>query len=282
VRGPKLGIDFAGGSLVHARFATTKQADEIRAALAQAGFADLDIQEFGGGQSEFLIRVPLSGDANEALSERITAALRTAFGSDQVDILRVEAVGPRVGEALRGRAVAALLLATLMMGIYIWVRFEWRFGVATGGALLHDIIIVVGFLIAFGYEFDLNIVASLLTVVGFSVNDKVVVSDRIRENRRKDRRSAMAAVINTSVNETLSRTILTNGTAFLAVLSLFVLGGSVIHGFAFALVVGSVIGTYSTIFVASPILVFFEKASAAPAAERRDGRPVSAPAARRR
>jgi len=279
LRGPKLGIDFAGGSLVHARFATAKQADEIRVALAGGGFADLDIQDFGSTGSEFLIRVPLTGTENEAVSERAASILRESFGADQVDILRIEAVGPRVGEALRGKAIAALLLATLMMGIYIWVRFEWRFGVGTAGALLHDVIIVTGFLIAFGYEFDLNIVASLLTVVGFSVNDKVVVSDRIRESRRKDRRSPLATVINTSVNETLSRTILTNGLAFLAVLSLFVLGGSVIHGFAFALVVGSLVGTYSTIFVASPIVLFFEKA-VAPAAER--GRAVSAPAARRR
>jgi preprotein translocase subunit SecF len=164
--------------------------------------------------------------------------------------------------------VLAILLATLMMGVYIWLRFEWRFGVGVGAALLHDVIIVVGALIAFNYEFDLNIIASLLTVVGFSVNDKVVVSDRIRETRRRDRRSPLGQVINRSINETLSRTILTNGTAFVSVLSLFLFGGSVIHGFAFALVVGSVIGTYSTIFVASPIVLFFEPRSAAAATAR--------------
>jgi preprotein translocase subunit SecF len=277
VKGLNLGIDFAGGSLVHARFGTAKETDQVRDALAKAGFANLDIQDVGGNRTEFLIRVPLTGEGSESVSTDVTRTLREAFGADQVDILRVEAVGPRVGEALRGKAILAVLLATLMMGVYIWLRFEWRFGVGVAGAILHDVIIVVGFLVAFNYEFDLNIIASLLTVVGFSVNDKVVVSDRIRETRRKDRRAPLAKVINTSVNETLSRTILTNGTAFVSVLSLFLLGGSVIHGFAFALVVGSVIGTYSTIFVASPIVLFFEPRSApTTAAARGQGRTAAA------
>jgi len=269
VKGPNLGIDFAGGSLVHVRFAAAKQTDDVRGTLSKAGFANLDIQDVGGNGTEFLVRVPLTDEGSESVSKQVTDALRGTYGADQVDILRIEAVGPRVGEALRGKAILAILLATLMMGVYIWLRFEWRFGVGVGAAILHDVIIVVGALIAFNYEFDLNIIASLLTVVGFSVNDKVVVSDRIREMRRKDRRSPLAHVINRSINETLSRTILTNGTAFVSVLSLFLFGGSVIHGFAFALVVGSVIGTYSTIFVASPIVLFFEPRSAASTAAAR-------------
>jgi preprotein translocase subunit SecF len=220
-RGPNLGIDFAGGSLVHARFTTPKQADELRDVLGAAGFPTLDIQDLGRDRTEFLIRLPLGSEGSEGVSQRVAATLKERFGGDQVDILRVEAVGPRVGEALRGKAVLAVALATVMMAVYIWLRFEWRFGVGTAVAILHDVLIVVGFLIAFDYEFDLNIVASLLTVMGFSVNDKVVVSDRIRESRRKDRRAPLAAVINRSVNETLSRTILTNGTAFFAVLSLY-------------------------------------------------------------
>jgi preprotein translocase SecF subunit len=153
----------------------------------------------------------------------------------------------------------ALLFATFMIGLYIWIRFEWRFAVGTATALLHDVIIVVGLLIIFGYEFNLNIVASLLTVVGFSVNDKVVVSDRIRENRRKNARAPLGAVINSSINETLSRTILTNGTTFIAALSLYLFGGSVLHGFAFALVVGSLVGTYSSVYIASTIVLLFER-----------------------
>jgi len=261
VRGPNLGIDFAGGSLVEARFKTPRQADELRSALDAAEFPTLDIQDLGKDHTEFLIRVPLVGEGSEGISSRVASMLRQKFGEDQVDILRIEAVGPRVGETLRQQAVLAILFATLMMGVYIWVRFEWRFGVGTGIAILHDVIIVVGCLIAAGYEFDLNIVASLLTVVGFSVNDKVVVSDRIRETRRKDRRSPLATVLNRSINEMLSRTILTNGTAFLAVLSLFLFGGSVLHGFAFALVIGSVIGTYSSIYIASTIVLFFERSA---------------------
>jgi preprotein translocase subunit SecF len=281
LRGLNLGIDFAGGSLVHVRFTAPKQTDEVRAALAKTELPTLDIQDTGGKGTEFLIRVPLTDEGSEAISERITATLRDTFGADQVEILRVEAVGPRVGEALRGKAVLAVLLATLMMGLYIWLRFEWRFGVGVAGAILHDVIIVVGCLVAFGYEFDLNIIASLLTVVGFSVNDKVVVSDRIRETRRKDRRTPLAQIINTSVNETLSRTILTNGTAFLSVLSLYLLGGSVIHGFAFALVVGSLVGTYSTVFVASPIVLFFEPRVAPTATPTRERRAATATASRR-
>jgi preprotein translocase subunit SecF len=281
VRGPNLGIDFAGGSLVHVRFASAKQTDDVRDALAKTELPTLDIQDTGGTGTEFLIRVPLTDQGSEAISERITATLRESFGADQVEILRVEAVGPRVGEALRGKAILAVLLATLMMGVYIWLRFEWRFGVGVGGAILHDVIIVVGFLVLFDYEFDLNIIAALLTVVGFSVNDKVVVSDRIRETRRKDRRSPLGQIINTSVNETLSRTILTNGTAFVSVLSLYLLGGSVIHGFAFALVIGSLIGTYSTVFVASPIVLFFEPKAAPTTTAPRERRAAPATASRR-
>lgn len=281
VRGPNLGIDFAGGSLVHVRFTSAKQTDDVRDALAKAELPTLDIQDTGGTGTEFLVRVPLTDEGSEAVSERITATLRETFGADQVEILRVEAVGPRVGEALRGKAILAVLLATLMMGVYIWLRFEWRFGVGVGAAILHDVIIVVGFLVLFDYEFDLNIIAALLTVVGFSVNDKVVVSDRIREMRRKDRRSPLGQVINTSVNETLSRTILTNGTAFLSVLSLYLLGGSVIHGFAFALVIGSLIGTYSTVFVASPIVLFFEPKTAPTTTAPRERRAAPATASRR-
>jgi len=279
VRGPEFGIDFAGGSLVQARFSQPKTPDEVRAALGEAGFPTLDVQDLGRDRTEYLIRVPLAEDLNsESVSQRVTTVLRERFGKDQVEILRIEAVGPRVGEALRTKALLAIGLATVMMAVYIWMRFEWRFGLGTAVAILHDVIIVIGFLIAFGYEFDLNIIASLLTVMGFSVNDKVVVSDRIRESRRKDRRGNLAEIINRSVNETLSRTILTNGTAFFAVLSLYLFGGSVIHGFAFALVVGSIIGTYSSVFVASPIVLFFEPTSAG--TPERSGR-TSAPAARR-
>lgn len=277
VRGPKLGIDFAGGSLVHVRFAEVTETDVVRNALG-GSLEAVDIQDVGREQREFLIRLPLTGEGSESVNNKVTAALAQSFGRDKVEILRVEAVGPRVGQALREKAILAVLFATLMMGVYIWIRFEWRFGVGAAVALLHDVIITSGVLVAFGYEFDLTIVAALLTVVGFSVNDTVIVSDRIRENRSKDRRTPLAEIINRSVNETLSRTILTTGTAVLVVTALFLLGGEVIHGFAFTLLAGFVVGTYSSVFIASPIVLFFEPK---PAATTREGRAAASSAARR-
>jgi preprotein translocase subunit SecF len=260
VRGPDFGIDFAGGSLVHVRFAKPQQTDDIRKAVEAPDLPTPEIQDLVGEHVEFLIRIGLAeGAQSEEMSQRVVEKLTAAFPDNPPQILRNEAVGPRVGEELRRKAVLALFFATFMIGLYIWIRFEWRFAVGTAVALLHDVIIVVGLLIIFGYEFDLNIVASLLTVVGFSVNDKVVVSDRIRENRRKNTRAPLATVINSSINETLSRTILTNGTTFLAALALYLFGGSVLHGFAFALVAGSLVGTYSSVYIASTIILLFER-----------------------
>lgn len=260
VRGPKLGIDFAGGSLVQVRFAAATETDAVRKALGGT-LAAVDIQDMGREQTEFLIRLPLSAEESESVNNKVTAALAQSFGRDQVEILRVEAVGPRVGQELRQKAILAVLFATLMMGVYIWIRFEWRFGVGAAVALLHDVVITVGALIVAGYEFDLTIVAALLTIVGFSVNDTVIVSDRIRENRSKDRRAPLAAVINRSVNETLSRTIMTQGLTLVMVVSLYFLGGEIIHDFALALLVGFVVGTYSSIYVASPIVLTWEERS---------------------
>jgi preprotein translocase subunit SecF len=260
VVGPNFGIDFAGGSLVHVRFAKPQQTDDVRKAVESLELSTPEIQDLGGQHVEFLIRVALGDDAeSEETSQSVVKQLNASFPDGAPEILRNEAVGPRVGKELRRKAVLALLFATLMIGLYVWIRFEWRFAVGTAVALLHDVIIVTGLLIIFGYEFDLNIVASLLTVVGFSVNDKVVVSDRIRENRRKNTRAPLATVINTSINETLSRTILTNGTTFVAALALYLFGGSVLHGFAFALVAGSIVGTYSSIYISSSIILLFER-----------------------
>lgn len=277
-RGPRMGIDFAGGSLVQVRFSAPTHADRLRESLGAAGFEAIDIQDIGRDRTDFLIRVPMTADDTESRTKKVSTTLQDTFGADQVEVLRVESVGPRVGQALRGKAIWAVLFSTLMMGIYIWLRFEWRYGLGAIIALLHDVIMTVGFLIAFGYEFDLTIVAALLTVVGFSVNDTVIVSDRIRENRHKDRRMPLADIINLSVNETLSRTILTSGTAILVTLALFLLGGPVIHGFAFALLVGFTVGTYSSIFIAAPVVLYFDRGTAS-APEARGGR---APASARR
>ncbi len=279
VKGPKMGIDFAGGSLVQVRFKAPTHADALRDTLGAAGFEAIDIQDLGKNQSEFLIRVPMTQEDTESRTKKVTGSLQEKYGADQVEVLRVETVGPRVGAALRGKATLAVLISTLMMGLYIWLRFEWRYGIGAVIALLHDVIIAVGAMIIFGYEFDITTVAALLTVVGFSVNDTVIISDRIRENRGKDRRSPLAEVINRSVNETLSRTILTSGTAIMVTLSLFLLGGPVLKGFAFALLIGFTVGTYSSVFIAAPVVLYFEgKTSTAP--ERPQGR-NAAPATRR-
>lgn len=275
--GPRLGIDFSGGSLVQVRFAAPTEADAVRAAVGEKLHA-ADIQNVGRDDREFLIRLPLNEENSESVNNTVTTALAQAFGSDKVEILRVEAVGPRVGEELRERAILAVLFATLMMGVYIWIRFEWRFGVGAAVALVHDVIITLGVLVLFGYEFDLNIVAAMLTIVGFSVNDTVVVSDRIRENRAKDRRAPLATIINRSVNETLSRTFLTTGTAILVVGTLYLLGGPALQGFSFALLVGFIVGVYSSIYIAAPIVLYFEPKAAT---ATREGRPATSPAPRR-
>ncbi len=260
--GPNYGVDFAGGTMVQVRFQQKPSLDDIRHTLESIGIKDATIQDFGSsstGASEFQIRLPAAAATEEGLSKKVGETLTAKFGKENFDLQRVETVGPRVGQDLRQRAVLAVLVSMLMMGTYIWFRFEWRFGIGAAVALLHDVLMTIGALSIANYEFDLTIVAALLTVVGFSVHDTVIVSDRIRENMRKATREPMASIVNRSINETLSRSILTSGTAILVLIALFFLGGNVINGFAFALLVGFTVGTYSSIFVASPIVIYFNR-----------------------
>ncbi len=264
--GPNYGIDFTGGTMVQVRFRDATSISDLRSALNALPLGKVTIQDFaesfgagmGGGGSEFLIRMPLGEDEMEDTSNILTVALEERFGADSFEIQRIEMVGPRVGSTLRTQAILAVLFATLMMGLYIWIRFELRFGIGAYAALAHDVIVTLGALSLFRFEVDLTVVAALLTVVGFSVNDTVIISDRIRENMRKSRRAPLAKIINTSINETLSRTVLTTGTALFVILALFFLGGNVIHGFAFTLLVGFTVGTYSSVFIASPIVLQLE------------------------
>ncbi|MBI1818369.1 MAG: protein translocase subunit SecF [Deltaproteobacteria bacterium] len=259
--GPNYGVDFSGGTVMQVKFKTPPSVSDVRGALASAEFGDVTIQDFGAA-GEFLIRLPMTGEETAKAAVQITDSLSSKFGQGQVEVLRVESVGPRVGSDLRRKAILAVCFSTMMMASYIWLRFQWRFGVGAAVALVHDVLITLGALVVMHYEIDLTIVAALLTVVGYSVHDTVIVSDRIRENMRKSRRESMAQIINSSINETLSRTILTSGTALLVTLALYFLGGSVINGFAFALVIGFITGTYSSIFIASPIVLAFERAPA--------------------
>ena len=256
--GPHYGIDFAGGTMLHLRFSKDTRAADVRALLEKAGEGSAELQDLGGEGGEFLIRLAGGGDKEEELGERVTAALREAAGAQSFEVLRTEMVGPKVGKDLRRKAILAVIASTIMMGIYLTIRFELRYGIGAAVALAHDVGITVGALLLLGYEFDLSIVAALLTIVGFSVNDTVVICDRIRENYRKMRRESFATVANLSINETMSRTIITTGTALLVIIALYALGGSVIHGFAFSLLVGFIAGVYSTVFIVTPVVLLFE------------------------
>src|SRR5262245_6890596 len=256
--GPNYGIDFTGGVMIHLRFHEAKSVGDVRGAVLELDLGESNIQDYGTSGEEFLVRLPLAASEVKNASDKLTAALEQKFGKGTFEVLRVAVVGPRIGAELRQRALLAVFFSTIMMGAYIWFRFEWRFAVGAALALMHDVIITIGFLALFHYEFDLTIIAALLTVVGFSVNDTVIVSDRIRENMRKNRRDTLATVVNRSINETLSRTILTTGTSVVVTLALFFLGGNVIHGFAFALLVGFIVGTYSTVYVASAIVLVLD------------------------
>lgn len=259
-KGPNMGVDFAGGTVVQLKFQQKVSIADIRRTLTPIGLGDSVIQDFGETSSnEFLVRLERTAIELGALGEKIRGALSAQFGEKQVEIRRVESVGPKVGKELRERATWSVIAATVMMGVYIWFRFELRFGVGAVIALIHDVLVTIGALVLAQYEFDLTIVAALLTIVGFSVNDTVIVCDRIRENMRKSKRLGLEMVINTSINETLSRTIITTGTALLVLVALFVLGGAVIRPFAFALMVGFFSGVYSTIFIASPVILFWER-----------------------
>ena len=257
--GPNYGVDFVGGTVVQVKFTQPTSIADIRQALAAANIANITVQDFGQGGNEFLIRIPVTEAGTEGLPGQIQQGLAGKFGEQTFEVRRVETVGPKVGKDLRRKALLAVLFSTVMMGLYIAFRFEPRFGVGAAVALLHDVLITAGALSIANMEFDLTVVAALLTVVGFSVNDTVIVCDRIRENMRKLRRDSLTAIINRSINETLSRTIITTGTAVLVIIALLFLGGEVIHAFAFALLVGFTIGTYSSIYVASPIVLLWEK-----------------------
>jgi preprotein translocase subunit SecF len=268
VKGLNLGVDFAGGTMVHVKFNQNVTIGELRRALENLGFGDSVVQDFGGaGTGEFLIRLEKTGKQLAAVGGEVRRGLSKQFGPDQFEIRRVEFVGPKVGKDLRQRGTWSVIAATIMMGLYVWVRFGFSFGTRFGlgfglgavVALIHDVAITMGALILANYEFDLPIVAALLTIAGYSVNDTVVISDRIRENMRKVRREGLETIINTSINETLGRTVITTGTSLLVLSALLVLGGGVIRPFAFALLIGFISGVYSTIFIATPVILLSEK-----------------------
>lgn len=265
--GPDYGIDFAGGTLVQVQFSVDTDSAAIKNSLADLELGSLVVQSFGDNQNEFLIRVENATAELQGLSAQIKGALEGTFEAGSVDIRRVEMVGPQVGKDLRSKGLQAILYAMLGILVYISWRFEFRFAVGAIVALLHDVLITLGAFSVFGKEIDLPIIAAFLAIIGYSLNDTIIVYDRIRENLGKHHTESFSFIVNRSVNETLSRTILTSGTTLLVVLALFILGGGVIHNFAFAMLVGILIGTYSSIFVASQVLIFWEERKNASAAK---------------
>lgn len=256
--GPSYGIDFAGGTMVQVKFEKTTSAAGIKDALANVDLGAVVVQQFGDESDEFLIRAQNTSSEMEGLSQKVKVALEQSYGAGQVDLRRAEMVGPQVGKDLRDKGLMAILWAMVGILIYITWRFEFRFGVGALIATVHDVLITLAAFSFFNKEIDLTIIAAFLAIIGYSLNDTIIVCDRIRENMGKHAKEGLTAIINRSINETLSRTIMTSGTTLLVVISLFIFGGGVIHNFAFAMLVGILIGTYSSIFVASPVILFWE------------------------
>lgn len=252
--GPKLGIDFAGGVLLQVKFDTAITAEEIRASLDAVGVDEAEIQHFGGDR-EVIIRL-MADDAQEHdLAGRILSQLHEDYPEKGAQFMREELVGPKIGEELRAKAMMAIIYALIGILIYISLRFEFKFAVGAVAALVHDVVIVLGLFSVTGRAISLPVIAAFLTIVGYSLNDTIVIYDRIREDRRKLYGKSFVDIVNTSLNESLSRTLVTSVTTLLVVGCVFVFGGEVIKDFAFALMVGVVVGTYSSIYVASPLVV---------------------------
>ena len=254
--GLKYGIDFAGGTLVQLKFEKPPAIEEIRDGLKTIGLGDSTIQEFGS-KNHILIRVQRSEEKLEEVGTRVKNSLAGKFNSEAIVVERVEMVGPKVGRDLREKAVLSIIYAIIGIVIYISWRFELQYAIAAIIALIHDVLVTMGAFSLYDKEFTLVIVAAFLTIIGYSLNDTIVVFDRIRENMRRKGKTPLVEVINNSINQTLSRTILTSGTTLLVVVALFFLGGEIIHDFSFALLIGVIVGTYSSVFIASVFLVYW-------------------------
>ncbi len=260
-QGMHMGIDFAGGTLIQLRFQAPPALQDIRTTMVGLGLGDVVIQEFGT-REEIILRVQKqTGDDGKPgeLAAKIVKALEPLVGKDPIELRRVEFVGPQVGAELEQKGFLAMLYSIGAILIYVAWRFELRFAYGAVIALAHDAYCSLGLLSILQKEFTLTIVAAVLTIVGYSINDTIVIYDRIREEMRRNKKSSLAEVINIAINRTLSRTVITSGTVVMVLLALLFFGGEVIHDFALVLLFGIIVGTYSSIFVASPIVLFFEK-----------------------
>lgn len=277
-----LGVDFRGGTEVQIQFANKPDIGVIRKAVDDAGIRDAKIQATGASAESNEVLISLPEQKNESTLDQgrqfIVTTLQQHYNNpfDAVNGVKAHVVGPTVGHQLTRQASLAVLYSMLGMLVYLWFRFQLIYGVAAVVACFHDTLITVGFFSLTHQEISLTVIAAILTLVGYSMNDTIVVFDRIRENLRMNRREELADLVNRSINQTLSRTVLTSGLTFLTVLSLYIFGGQVLKGFSFALVIGILIGTYSSIAVASPMLVSYQQWRA-----KKDGRSAALPAAKR-
>ncbi|HIF9273503.1 protein translocase subunit SecF [Photobacterium damselae] len=251
-KGLNWGLDFTGGTLIEVSFENPANLGQIREALEKADFGDAVVQNFGTARDVMVRLQPRDGVKGEVLGGQIILALKEGTGQN-VEMRRIEFVGPNVGDELAEAGGLAILISLLCILMYVSLRFEWRLAAGAVMSLAHDVIITVGIFSFLQVEVDLTIVAALLTVVGYSLNDTIVVFDRIRENFRKMRKGSASDIINSSISQTLSRTLITSGTTLFVVIALFLKGGTMIHGFAMALLIGITVGTYSSIYVASAL-----------------------------
>ena len=253
IKGLNLGVDFKGGTLIEVRAENTKtNIAEIRQSLLKMELGDVAVKKFGK-ENDYLVKIEMVDSNNVNFIKSINDKLSSDLGS-MVNFRRVENVGPKVSNELLRAGLLAITLSLAAMLFYIWIRFEWQFSLGAIIALVHDVIITVGIFSFMSYEVNLSIVAAVLTIVGYSMNDTVVIFDRIRENLRKYSKLSISDISDTSVNETLSRTLITSTTTLLALFSIYIFGGAILKGFSLAMIVGVIVGTYSSIFVATPIL----------------------------
>jgi preprotein translocase subunit SecF len=257
--GLRYGVDFAGGLLIQIRFSKPVSISDIRSTMEAMGSKEANVQNFGG-ENEFLIRVEKTSEDVDEVSKKIQASLQERFKDKALEIRRVEAVGPKVGKDLKTKALWAVGLSLVAILIYVAWRFKQvAFGLGGIVALFHDVIVTYGAISIFNLEYSLSLLAVILTIIGFSINDTIVIFDRVRENIKKMRKENLETIMNVSINETLGRTILTSGTVMMVVLILFFFGGPVIHDFTTAMIVGLITGTYSTVYIASLVVLFWER-----------------------
>lgn len=276
IHGLNMGVDFVGGVSIEEKFPGEPKLDEIRSTVNHLGYGEAALQQLGN-QNSVTIRLPVPAstekDAVNAMVEKVKTELKAKFNAD---FTTYSTVSGKVSGELVNKGILAVLLAIIGIAIFSWFRYEWQFGVSTAVAIIHDVLMALGFFAVTGLVFDLNIVAAILTIIGYSINDKMVIDDRIRENMRKYRKMGMSELIDLSVNETLPRTVMTSLTIMLALASLLIFGGEVLFGFTAAMMLGIVVGTYSSIYVSSSLLITLglkpgpreEKPSPATGAER--------------